>query len=323
MNFIFSNKKEMGLNPASIDLDTGIVTINRDIWGKFSPVQKDLILLHEKAHYLFQNTDDEILCDKWALEQYAKRKNASLKKAIDAFNDLLNKPYISFERREQILLTCLTIDAEKFGNKRAAILLVEYKKSKGRRANAVDAIAGAITSVASFFISLGNSFLWGKKNDWAKEKGTSRTPQRETILKNFIRKVIGLEMQRFVNMGYKSQDLLGKIESYCKNYTQVSKDCFVQMSLDRYFDDGNVATYSWGSGNYTYEKFISSQYYSWFPGAVKEYANATYQEIYEAIQNQMNGSSGAASGLLNNIPKWVIYAVAGIVGIVVIKRIAA
>jgi hypothetical protein len=312
MNFILSNRKTMGLNPASINMDTGIVTINKDIWKELSPVQKKLILLHEKAHFVLQTVDDEIACDKWAIEHYAGSEKYSLRKSLDAFYELLNAPYISLERKYQIVISCLTVDAEKFGNKRSKALLDEIENDKSKDANWVD-IAVAVVAIAGTLISLGSKYLWGKKNMWKQESGKKRTPIRDEMTLNFVRVVIGKEMQRMSSLGYEGQELLDKISDYCKNYNKVASDAFAQMVSDNFFVDNNIATKSWTD----YQKFISDKYYSWFPQAVAEHSEATYQEIRAAMEKQM----GIGSGVLSSIPKWAIWAVVAVVGIFIIKKI--
>lgn len=315
MRFLLSNKKDMGLNPASVNLDTGVVTINSDIWRKLSPVQKKLILLHEKAHFVLQALDDELACDRWAIEKYAGTEKKSLRKALEAYYILLNKDYIPEDRKRQILITCLTIDYEKFGNDRAKLLLDKIESGKENEKNYVDIIA-AVVAIAGTLISLGSAYLWGKKNYWAREKGVKKTAIRESIAKNFAKKIIGTQMQSLVNLGYDGSNLLEKIKKYTDDYNTVARDIFSQMVLDGFFIDNNVGTFNWGSGKHTYEKFTSEKYYSWFPSEVKKYANDIYLEIEAAINEQ-----GTVGKIFGNIPTWIFYAIGGVVLLIVLKKI--
>ena len=52
----------MGNNPASVNIRTGVITLNRDMWEQLTDYEKAIILLHEEGHYI-NNTLDEIKAD--------------------------------------------------------------------------------------------------------------------------------------------------------------------------------------------------------------------------------------------------------------------
>ncbi|MDR3046200.1 MAG: hypothetical protein LBU51_01115 [Bacteroidales bacterium] len=67
---------------AAVDLETGVIEINRQNWNQFSPFEKKYILLHEEGHYKLQ-TDSEIQADLYAINRVAGIEPKSLKKSID------------------------------------------------------------------------------------------------------------------------------------------------------------------------------------------------------------------------------------------------
>lgn len=101
-------------SPAAVDMETGEILINQDIWDKFTDYEKKLILLHEQGHYQ-QQTDSEEQADKYALKEVAGSCERSLKKAIIT----LEKIGVPEKRIRTLYEECLKIDYLKNGNKQA------------------------------------------------------------------------------------------------------------------------------------------------------------------------------------------------------------
>ena len=74
----------MGTNPAMVNIETGVVYVNQDIWDEFTPIEKAIILLHEEGHYA-NHTLDEIKADCYLIEKYLCKANNPKRRA-----DLLN-----------------------------------------------------------------------------------------------------------------------------------------------------------------------------------------------------------------------------------------
>ena len=74
----------MGTNPAMVNIETGVVYVNQDIWDEFTPIEKAIILLHEEGHYK-NHTLDEIKADCYLIEKYLCKANNPKRRA-----DLLN-----------------------------------------------------------------------------------------------------------------------------------------------------------------------------------------------------------------------------------------
>lgn len=81
---IYKYQSGMGTNPATVNIETGIVYVNQDIWDKFTPTEKAIILLHEEGHYQ-RHTLDEIKADCYLIETYLCKANNPKRRA-----DLLN-----------------------------------------------------------------------------------------------------------------------------------------------------------------------------------------------------------------------------------------
>lgn len=76
--------QSMGTNPATVNIETGEVYVNEDIWDEFTPTEKAIILLHEEGHYA-NHTLDEIKADCYLIEKYLCKANNPKRRA-----DLLN-----------------------------------------------------------------------------------------------------------------------------------------------------------------------------------------------------------------------------------------
>ena len=70
----------MGTNPAMVNIETGVVYVNQDIWDEFTPIEKAIILLHEEGHYK-NHTLDEIKADCYLIEKYLCKANNPKRRA--------------------------------------------------------------------------------------------------------------------------------------------------------------------------------------------------------------------------------------------------
>lgn len=66
---IYRYKSDMGNNPASVDINNGIVYINKSMWDKLDDYEKVIILLHEEGHYKNKSVD-EIKADCYMIGKY-------------------------------------------------------------------------------------------------------------------------------------------------------------------------------------------------------------------------------------------------------------
>lgn len=81
---IYKYQSGMGSNPATVNIETGEIYVNKDIWDEFTPTEKAIILLHEEGHYA-NHTLDEIKADCYLIEKYLCKANNPKRRA-----DLLN-----------------------------------------------------------------------------------------------------------------------------------------------------------------------------------------------------------------------------------------
>ena len=111
--------KEVGLEvlgtcQASVDLLTGVISVNTDVFNKLTSFQKRFTLLHEIAHFRLQTLDEQA-ADDYALEKIFETEPYSLKQAVTF---LCEVPNITEERLEHIYIRALELDAAK-GNETA------------------------------------------------------------------------------------------------------------------------------------------------------------------------------------------------------------
>ena len=79
---------EMGKNPASVEMDSKELILNRDTFPKLPKFTQKFIIEHEKGH-LAHDTDSEELADAYALKSLYKSEHKSLKKSVKALVDIL------------------------------------------------------------------------------------------------------------------------------------------------------------------------------------------------------------------------------------------
>lgn len=298
----------MWLNPASIDISTGVITINCDIWPKLSPVQRKLLILHEKAHFVLQTQYDEIACDRWALQKFVGSEKGSIDKAINAYRGLLYKDYISIERKVQILKSIMEIDAKRFGNKRAEALLKQWKKGQGKTANEPMTIM-AITAVASALVSISTSTIFGKRNEWAKGNNKKTTAARDALLRAHTGVVIGNYVVQYAGVG------INFIQNFVNDRQRVQELVFRDMVAKGVFNDNSILTTNWAKKSAN--DFFKT--YGWARAEINKYADEHWADLKKAL---------IAGGHKNDIPgeestsaNWLLWGAIAIVGIILAKKI--
>ena len=102
----------MGYNPASVDMQTKELFLNKDVLPFHAEFTRKFIIEHERGH-LHYNTDDEKLADKYALHALYKTEKKSLKKSIKALCDFLDNDN---DRIEALYNECLKLDKEMNNN---------------------------------------------------------------------------------------------------------------------------------------------------------------------------------------------------------------
>lgn len=106
---------EMGENPASVEMDTGTIILNRDVFPKYPKFTQLFILEHERGHYKL-STDNEAEADAYALNKLYKSTNKSLKKSMKAITDFLS---VNDPRVISLYKKALIIDSKYNNNKKA------------------------------------------------------------------------------------------------------------------------------------------------------------------------------------------------------------
>ncbi len=82
-------------NPARVNIHTGDIVINRARWNELSAEEREFVLQHEIGHYKKQ-TLDEVVADRYALQQLALQKPYSLINYLNAVKK------ISYNNRERV-----------------------------------------------------------------------------------------------------------------------------------------------------------------------------------------------------------------------------
>lgn len=167
---IYKYGKNMGNNPATVNIETGVVYINKPLWNKLSDYEKAIILLHEEGHYANKSLD-EIKADCYAISQYLKdgdtpTKRQQLKKTIFGVvpNDEEN-----IQRKIAFVRNLLQYDSTANGNENSKNCLLFLDNScvaQGNTANVVGTALGVL-SVVSTGLKIGTqiaAFIKGNKN---------------------------------------------------------------------------------------------------------------------------------------------------------------
>lgn len=153
-------------NPARVNLDTGVVEVNANLFRHYSPLQRELVLQHEAGHVYHDTVDNEELADRYALEQVAGTVQYSLRRSVDGLLEIFEKANVPEGRKKELIISALQIDAERFGNEHAKALLEEIR-NEPRIANSLSVAAvTAIVSAAIALIGLLQQTIFGKRAEW-------------------------------------------------------------------------------------------------------------------------------------------------------------
>ena len=94
--------------PAAVDMETGDVYINRDVWDRYTEAEQRFIIEHELGHY-YRQTDSETEADLYALNANFGKVYRSLKSSFTAIDKAgVENP----ERWDSLYYNALQIDAE-------------------------------------------------------------------------------------------------------------------------------------------------------------------------------------------------------------------
>lgn len=88
MKVLWGDYDLMGTNPASVNMQTGDILLNMNVFPYLDPFTQKMIVEHEKAHFDLQ-TDSEEEADRTALKKLYKTESRSLKKGVKALADFL------------------------------------------------------------------------------------------------------------------------------------------------------------------------------------------------------------------------------------------
>ena len=106
MKVLWGDYNSMGTNPASVNMLTGDIVLNMNVFPYLDRFTQKFIIEHELAHFN-QQTDCEELADKIALKKLYKTEYQSLKKSVRALNGFLSD---GNKRIGKIYYECLNLD---------------------------------------------------------------------------------------------------------------------------------------------------------------------------------------------------------------------
>ena len=111
----YTDASVLGTCPAAIDMQTGVVTVNRSVWDTYNNFERNFVLWHELGHYNLQ-TDSEYEADAYALRHVYKTAPRSLKRSLQT---LLKIRVVDMGRLNALYKVALELDARD-GNQNAA-----------------------------------------------------------------------------------------------------------------------------------------------------------------------------------------------------------
>jgi hypothetical protein len=109
-------------NPARVDMTSGTIEINKEMFSILPDYTQRFILYHEAAHYVLK-TYDECKADDYALKRMAFKQAYSLKHHIDSVYMLARD---DVRRKRHALLSVLTLAAAN-GSEEALNLINKYR----------------------------------------------------------------------------------------------------------------------------------------------------------------------------------------------------
>lgn len=114
----------LGRCPASVDMRTGVISINRSVWGSYDKFEKAFVIMHEIGHYVL-DTDSEYEADAYALRHVYKTAPRSLKRSLQT---LCKIRVIDPSRLDNLYKEALKLDAAD-GNEIAEIELQQISSN--------------------------------------------------------------------------------------------------------------------------------------------------------------------------------------------------
>lgn len=194
---------KMGQNPASVDMDTGDITINPVRWRELPEKDKAFIFFHEMGHYQLQ-TMNEAAADNYAANMmriyFPELGN---QKIFDAGTRSLPLNPVSNARRSILADTLRKDDA-------ARRTLLGYKPN--REAHWVGALISAVVSVGTAGLNYANK----SNSDWAKGIWSRASyPKKEEYIKRYADKVVSSFLEGVSGESLKDPIVLREVLNFC------------------------------------------------------------------------------------------------------------
>lgn len=117
---------ELGLCPAAVRMNDGVIEVNADVWNRYDQFERAFILAHEEGHYRLQ-TDSETEADVYALHKCYKMTDKSLKRSIET---LYKVGIVNEARYNALYIEALKLDWQTNGNVKAKQELEKLKITK-------------------------------------------------------------------------------------------------------------------------------------------------------------------------------------------------
>lgn len=265
-------EKGMGKNPASVNLDTRVIRANAPLFKTYTPLQKSVVVLHEKGHVHYDTVDNEELADRYALEMLAGSEPQSLRKTVDALLSVLADCDVPESRKKAIIVSALRIDAERFGNEHARQLLIELDK-EARIANCGAAAVAAIVTAAIALIGLLQQTIFGKRADWfiGDMGGKKKTQTKINLLENACDSV-GAKAIKLKASSAHEDGGYSAIIGQLNNDDWVYKE--VHTALYPAFKDNNIFSPAFFRSDTKFYKNVS-----WAKSYIKEYLPTVKQNV--------------------------------------------
>ena len=115
----------LGRCPSAVDMQTGVISINKSVWGNYDNFEKGFVIMHEVGHYVL-DTDSEYEADAYALRHVYRIAPRSLKRSLQTLCKIrVIDPY----RLENLYKEALKLDAAD-GNEIAEIELQQISNNQ-------------------------------------------------------------------------------------------------------------------------------------------------------------------------------------------------
>lgn len=125
INVTYVDDSVLGNCPASVDMESGVISINSSVWDCYDNFEKAFILFHEIGHYDL-DTDSEYEADAYALKHVYRTAPRSLKRSLQT---LCKIDVIDARRLDKLFEECLRLDAAD-GNAVAKLELININNNK-------------------------------------------------------------------------------------------------------------------------------------------------------------------------------------------------